>query len=264
MVFNGAGSGVGGVLQTSGTLNLATGTGPGQVQWTKKSGGFAAQGGPLTVILDGGATETWGVAPFNVSGGLIFGSSTADSPVIFTNSINLNSGNRTIYANAGTDGGYALISGNLITSSSDTTSNITKSGNGTLILAGSNSYPGATTISSGTLQIGNGGNSGTLGSGTVSVSSNAALVFARGDNGLIVSNVISGAGSLAKIGLGTLTLAGSNTYSGNTTINAGVLKAGAINALSPNSAVTVNGGVLERHGLPANGPVAQHRRCGRR
>ena len=86
----------------------------------------------LTVTLDEGATETWGVAgtPFNVSGGLIFGSATADSPVIFTNSINLNSGNRDIWVNPGVGGDYALISGNLITSSSDTTSNITKDGNG--------------------------------------------------------------------------------------------------------------------------------------
>ncbi len=254
VVFNGAGNGAGGVLQTSGTLDLATGTGPGQVQWTKKSGGFAAQGGPLTVNLDGGATETWGVAPFNVSGGLIFGSATADSPVIFANSINLNSGNRTIYDNAGVGGDYALMSGNLITSSSDTTSNVTKSGNGLLILAGSNSYPGATTVSNGTLQIGNGGNSGTLGSGTVSVSSNAALVFDRSDNGLVVANAISGAGSLAQVGAGTLAVAGSNTFSGGTTITAGVLKAGALNALSPNSAVTVSGGALDVTAFPQTIP----------
>lgn len=50
---------------------------------------------------------------------------------------------------------------------------------GTLILTGTNSY-GTTTISAGTLQIGNGGSSGTLGTG--SVSDNASLVFNRSDS----------------------------------------------------------------------------------
>ena len=244
VLFNGAGKGAAGVLQASGTLNLTTGTGPGQVQWTHNSGGFAARGGTLTVTLDKGATETWGIAPFDVSGGLVFGSPTADSPVIFTNNINLNSGNRNIYVNPGLGGDYALISGNLLViSSTDTTSQIGMGGNGLLILTGANSYPGATTISGGTLQIGNGGNTGNLGSGAISNS--GALVFDRSDNGLVVSNAISGSGSVTQIGAGTLTLSGSNTYSGGTTVNAGVLKTVAVSALSPSSAVTVSGGVLD-------------------
>ncbi len=245
VLFNGGSGGTAGVIQASGTLSLTTGTGPGQVQWAKTSGGFAARGGTLTVTLDEGATETWGVAgtPFNVSGGLIFGSPTADGPVIFTNSINLNSGNRDIWVNQGLGGDYALISGNLITSSSDTTSNIKKDGNGLLILTGSNSYPGATTISGGTLQIGNGGNSGSLGSGAIT--DNAALVFDRSDNGLIVSNAISGSGSLTQIGYGTLTLSGSNTYSSGTTVNAGTLVlANTSGSAIGSGTLTLNGGTL--------------------
>ena len=42
-----------------------------------------------------------------------------------------------------------------------------------------------------------------------------------------------------------LTLTGSNTYSGPTTINGGLIFAGSHNTLSPNSAITVNGGVLD-------------------
>ena len=220
--------GAGGVLQSSGILGLSTGTaGGGKIQWTHNSGGFAAQGGPLTVTLDSGGTETWGVAPFNVSGGLIFGSPTADNPVTFTNSIILNAGNRNIYVNPGVGGNgadYAVISGNLIVASGDTTSQITKKGNGLLILAGSNSYPGATTITAGTLQIGNGGNSGTLGSGAVSNS--GALVFDRSDSGLILPNAISGTGSLVLIGSGIVTLTGANTYAGPTTVAAGTLRLG--------------------------------------
>ena len=65
----------------------------------------------------------------------------------------------------------------------------------TLILAGNNSYAGPTTISAGTLQIGNDGATGTLGSGPVSIASGATLRFDR--TGTVdVPNDISGAGSL--------------------------------------------------------------------
>jgi outer membrane autotransporter protein len=49
-------------------------------------------------------------------------------------------------------------------------------------------------------------------------------------------------GSLIKVGAGTLTLSGPNTYSGATEVNGGILQAGATNTFSPNSAVRVAGG----------------------
>jgi autotransporter-associated beta strand protein len=51
--------------------------------------------------------------------------------------------------------------------------------------------------------------------------------------------------ALTYIGTGSLTLAGTNTYSGPTTLNAGSFIAGAANVLSPNSAITVNSAVLD-------------------
>ena len=54
-------------------------------------------------------------------------------------------------------------------------------GSFTQILAGANTYTGPTTISSGTLQIGNGGSGEALASPTVSISSGALLAFSHAD-----------------------------------------------------------------------------------
>jgi len=99
-----------------------------------------------------------------------------------------------------------------------------KIGAGTLTLSGANTYSGGTTITAGTLQIGAGGTTGTLGAGAVT--NNASLVFNR-SNDLTVSNLISGTGSVTKQGAGVLTLSAINAYSGGTTISAGTLQLGS-------------------------------------
>ena len=121
--------------------------------------------------------------------------------------------------------------------------NITKSGSGTVILSGSNSYTGATTISAGTLQIGDGGTTGSIAT-TSGVSNESTLAYNRSDN-LTVSYAISGGGSLVKLGGGTVILAGNNTYSGATTINAGTLQignGGASGSIGSTSGVAVTNG----------------------
>ena len=109
---------------------------------------------------------------------------------------------------------------------------LTMNGTGTETLSGANTYTGTTTISAGTLEIGNGGTTGSLGSGAVT--DNSALVFALSSN-VTVANVISGSGSLTQEGSGTTTLTGANTYSGVTSLSAGTLQAGAADAFSANS-----------------------------
>jgi outer membrane autotransporter protein len=103
------------------------------------------------------------------------------------------------------------------------TNGLTKAGLGTLILANNNTYSGGTTIEIGTLQIGTGGTSGTLGAGDVL--NNGTLIFNRSDE-FTVTNFISGTGNLGKSGSGTLILTADNTYSGGTIINAGTLQIG--------------------------------------
>lgn len=97
---------------------------------------------------------------------------------------------------------------------------LTKSGNGTLVVDINCSYGGGTFINSGTLQVGNNDNAGSLGTGNVA--NNGTLTFNRTDN-LTVGNVIAGAGGITQNGSGALALASTNTYSGPTLANSGKL-----------------------------------------
>ncbi|MFM2221248.1 MAG: hypothetical protein RLZZ553_996 [Verrucomicrobiota bacterium] len=95
---------------------------------------------------------------------------------------------------------------------------------GRLILTGNNTHTGATTISGGSLEIGSGGSSGTLGGGDVT---NDSLLIINRDSALTISNAISGIGTFSQSGTGATTLTGTNTYSGNTVISAGILEIGS-------------------------------------
>ncbi|MDR2838499.1 MAG: autotransporter domain-containing protein [Azonexus sp.] len=123
---------------------------------------------------------------------------------------------------------------------------LTKNGDGTLILSKDNSYTGVTTINGGTLQIGNGGTTGSLGTGNVV--NKGTLAFNRSD-AITINNVISGAGKLEQNGSGTTTLANNNTYTGDTTINAGKLvltgslAGNVINKATFDNAGTVSGNI---------------------
>ena len=97
---------------------------------------------------------------------------------------------------------------------------IAKSGAGTLVLANSNSYSGTTNITAGTVQVGNGGTSGSLGLGPVV--NEGMLVFNRSDASTTTS-AISGAGELRHTGAGGVTLSGNSTYTGPTNITAGTI-----------------------------------------
>lgn len=89
---------------------------------------------------------------------------------------------------------------------------------------------------------------GLSGTGTVDgVSGTPTLTV--GDNNATSTfsgNIVNTAGALAltKVGTGTLTLAGTNTYSGATTISNGLLRAGSSNGLSTNSAFSVAAGAV--------------------
>lgn len=95
------------------------------------------------------------------------------------------------------------------------TGSLVKTGTGTLVLTGSNTYSGGTTISGGTLV-------GSTTSLSGDVANQASLVFDQGSYGQFTGNII-GTGTLTKSGAGNLVLTGTNTYVGDTTVDAGRL-----------------------------------------
>lgn len=116
---------------------------------------------------------------------------------------------------------------------------LTLAGSGTLSLQGINTYTGTTTINGGTLSISSDSN---LGDPAALVSINGGTLLTTTDFGsgrnitLDVSGgtfnpegtfttvgIISGSGDLILTGSGMLLLQGTNTYTGTTTINAGIL-----------------------------------------
>jgi outer membrane autotransporter protein len=115
---------------------------------------------------------------------------------------------------------------------------LSKSGPGTLILTADNTYTGGTTISGGTLQLGNGGTSGSI---VGDVTDNGTLAINRSDV-FTFGGAISGIGGFAQNGTGTTILTANNTYTGPTAVNAGILQAGGANVFAPNSAFAVASG----------------------
>ena len=130
------------------------------------------------------------------------------------------------------------ISGNYSLEYNSIGNNSTFSGSERLILAGSNSYLN-TTISHGTLQVGAGGTSGTLGSGTVSLSNGTGLAFNRSDN-VTIANSITGSGTISQEGSGTLTVDGTKVtdFSGVYAVSTGTITWSNLTSIS---SITLSG-----------------------
>ncbi len=231
-------------------------------------GNVALGGGTLTAGIDDTSTVYGGI--ISGTGGLTKiggGTMTLSGNNSYTGTTTISGGTLRI-GNSGTTG--AIASGNIvnnaaliwsrITGGTNTaiagnisgTGTLTKSGNGTLTLTGNNTYSGNTAVSAGTLQIGSNGTAGTL-AGDAAVSSGATLAFNRSDS-LTHSGVISGEGSLAKSGAGTLNLTGNNTLTGTTTVNAGTL---LINGTSAGAVIVGASGTLGGTGTIAGNTTIQ-------
>jgi uncharacterized protein (TIGR03790 family) len=114
---------------------------------------------------------------------------------------------------------------------------LTKTGSGTLTLTGNDTFTGALALMGGTLQIGNGA-SATSVPNTSGVLDDGSLIFNQANSGVFAAP-IGGSGSLTKIGPGTLTLSGTNTFTGGTILNTGKLIVASAAALPDGGDLTI-------------------------
>jgi autotransporter-associated beta strand protein len=131
---------------------------------------------------------------------------------------------------------------------------LTKSGASTLTLTGVNTSTGDISINAGTLAI---GGTGQLGSGTYSGNiSNAGEFKYESSANQTLNGIMSGNGGLTMDGAGILTLAGSNNYSGNTTINTGTVVIGNVNGAGSGRIVQTDGPSLLK--IDTTGTIANN------
>jgi autotransporter-associated beta strand protein len=150
-----------------------------------------------------------------------------------------------------------------------------KAGPGTMALTGSNVYTGVTTLSNGILNLGVADTPGTAGPLGLSASYNpGSIVFAGGTLQYSAANnndysgrfstaagqpiiidtagqsvtfatpLTSPGGSLTKLGLGALSLAAAETYSGSTIISQGTLQLTSIGSLTGTTNISIGAGAL--------------------
>ncbi|MBB3146160.1 outer membrane autotransporter protein [Phyllobacterium trifolii] len=218
-----------GVVSGSGAMTKS-GTGTLVLTGTNSySGGTTFLGGVLQVARDANLGAATGGLTFN-GGTLRLGA--AFDPAA-TRAVRIDGSGGTV----DTNGFNATMA-----SGSTGTGGLTKAGAGTLTLTGNNTYTGGSTIATGTLQLGNGGTSGSI---VGDIVNNGALIFNRSGT-LALSGRISGTGTVDQNGSGTTVLTGLNSYTGTTTLNAGSLfingnQGAASGATNVNAGATLGG-----------------------
>ncbi len=250
---------------SAGTLQLGTGTAgqDGSIYYTSRISNSGA------LVYDLAGSQTYGgvisgSGSLTKAGGgalVLTNADAASATTISGGTLQLGLGS---YGNDGTLGGPITDNGVLVANyfgtqtlsgSINGTGTLTKAGPGTLILTNVESYGGGTTISAGTLQLGNGATNGSL-AGNVAVAAGAGLAI---DNPLPLTcgGVISGSGGLTMLGASTLTLTNANTYTGGTTISSGTLQLGngttngslsATGLVTNNSALVFDPGATQSYG----------------
>ncbi len=224
-------------------LNGTLGGGTGGL--TKTGTGLLQLNGANTYT--GATTVNGGTVQFG-TGGSVAG--TTAVTVNTAGTLDLNGNNESILSLAGA-GGVTLGGGNLTVNNTAATTysgvmsgagNLSKAGAAAFTMSGVNTYTGGTTINAGAISIaavtalGNATNVLVLNGGTLTASATLTLaqpVTLGMNNGVLnpsssskiftLSGPVNGSGALTKVGAGTLTLTGINTYLGGTTNAAGTL-----------------------------------------
>ena len=245
-----------GVIQSLGGLTIGG-------QTLTVNGANSTSAGSANRLAFGGAVTVSGGAPTFV---VNYDAATTNfAGLIFSNTVD-NGGQLLTFAGNGNTEARGVVSG---------AGGILKQGTGTLILGAANTYTGDTAISNGAVLV---AHTNALQSSTVELAASSTMKFTNaltaGNVGMIkgsgdfvltnlggnsvaltvgtnngsgtYSGIMSGSGSLNKIGTGTFTLAGENTYTGTTTVSAGNL---AVSGKIASTTTTVtNTGVLSGSG----------------
>lgn len=129
------------------------------------------------------------------------------------------------------------------------TGSLTNIGGGTTLLTANNTYNGGTTINNGAIQLGNGGETGSV-TGAVSVGSDGSLVINRSNDFTLVTE-LSGTGNVRQIGPNVTTLQGNScAFTGTTTVTNGKL---IVNGCLGGTVVVENGGSVGGDGTIGGG-----------
>lgn len=209
-------------------------------------GDTTANGQTVSALVD--QEGTGGHSEFVLSGGII---RLINSGLSTAMSIQLDGG---VQSTVDTNGKAALLSGVL-----SGNGGLTKAGEGTLTLSGSNTYTGATDIQAGTLKL---SGAGTI-SQTVSMQDSGVLDIADVSGSSVALNSLNGGGSIV-LGNKTLNLldnssSSANTYSGVIAGSGGLTLSGGATFLTGQNTYTggtdVQAGLLEVDGSVA-GPVS--------
>ena len=252
---NGAGTTIFNAANTyTGTTNINSGI----LQFAKtnsmSSGIVQAQSG-ATIAVNVGGTGEWtnGTSGTASLGRLIAGDNTAGT----SNRITWFAGSILGIDTTNAGGSFAYNGSIGAFRTGGDSVGLTKLGTGTLILTAASTYTGPTTISAGSLQLGNGGSTGSL-STSSTITNNGNLTINRVDNvyqgisgngsAIISNSPITGTGSLTKDGTGTLALSAANTYSGGTTVTAGSLVVNGTNGSIGSGTLTINSGATFSQG----------------
>lgn len=257
---NGVSSGYSGVISGSGGLTKVGGGTLTLSGANTYSGATTLSNGGLTIAAGGSLASTF----ISASGGDILttaGGAFAAGATLFINGSAFLNGDEAIGGLRGsgtvTLTGATLTTGNAVANTFSGTiagnGGLTVRGTGTTILSGANTYAGITTIAAGTLQIGDGGATGSLGSGPVV--NNSALVINR-TGALTIAQAISGTGALTIQGGGSVSLTGANTYTGATTLTNGTLTVSGGAAIADTAAVVINGGTFQVNANETIGSLA--------
>ena len=194
-----SGSGIGYFNMSGGTFNAGT--------------NFATQQHSLNVGWAARGEAAFSAGTANITGDLNAGNG-SNGLVTVSGSALVNARNVNVGLNAGATNSRLTVTGGTLS----VTNGIVVSNSSVLNMSGGTVSATGLRIASGSIMNDSGGSLN-----LPSITNNGSIVYSNSSGTLTRSNAISGSGAVTKSGAGSVTLTANNTYTGDTTVNAGSL-----------------------------------------